>query len=71
MIDRAIDVSYETFMKHVSRDEVLALFPDYDWGKAPKDLTLKKDYAVSFHRSKWSGKRCYYIRHSAIEYIFM
>jgi hypothetical protein len=25
---------------------------------------------VGFHRSKFKGKRCYYIQHSAIEYIF-
>jgi len=33
-------------------------------------LRLGKDYAATFHRSTWKGETCYYVRWSAIEYIF-
>jgi len=70
MIEDATDITYKTLMQHVDRDEVASIFTFYDWGNG-RDLTLKRDWAVSYHRSKWRGKRCYYIRHSAIEYIFI
>ena len=33
-------------------------------------LRLSNDFAVSYYRSTYKGKRCYYIRHSAIEHIW-
>lgn len=68
MVDQSIDISYRTFMKHVKN--VAEIFPQYDWSQKPKNLTLKQDCYVSYHRSKYRGKRCYYICHSAIEYIW-
>jgi len=32
---------------------------------------IKDDWAVSFCKSKYKGKPCYYIVHSGIEYIFL
>jgi len=70
-IDNAIDITYRTFMEHVNQAQVRELFPFYEWkpGRQP-GLRLKDDFAVSYHRSKFMGKICYYMRHSAIEYIF-
>lgn len=76
MTEKAREISYETFMSHVDRDEVKNIFPNYDWSVGPKrkyglyPFRLKNDYAVSFHRSKYKGMPCVYIRHSSIEYIF-
>lgn len=75
MIDNEVDVSWETFKKHVDLDQVRDLFPNYYWRGYNKksdvgDLTLWNDWAVTFHRSKLYGETVYFIRHSAIEYIF-
>ncbi len=70
MVDNAIEISYRTFIKHVPIEEIKELFPYYDFhGKG--GLNLKHDWAVSFHRSKYRGRRCYYMRHSSIEYIWI
>jgi hypothetical protein len=72
MIERNIQVSYRTLMRRVGR-EVLAsvpMFRNYDWRLRPHDLTMSRDWMVSYHRSWWQGQRCYYVRWSAIEFIF-
>jgi hypothetical protein len=72
MIERETQVSYRTLMRRVGR-EVLASVPQfdgYDWRLRPRDLTMKRDFHVSYHRSVWQGRRCYYVRWSAIEFIF-
>jgi hypothetical protein len=73
MTERAREVSYRTFMRHVDRDELATVSPFdyYDWRRRPRDLTLKRDWHVSYHRSVYEGRPCYYARHSAIEYIFV
>lgn len=70
MTDQSTVVSYRTFMRHVPRDEVAQCFPDYDWSKRPHDLTLKRDWHVGYRRSSFKGARCYYLVHSAYEYIW-
>lgn len=79
MVDQAIEITWATFRKYVDWEEVREVFPDYSYRRekiSPIDdkptvpMHIKDDYAVSFHRSKYKGKRCYYIRHSGIEYIF-
>lgn len=32
---------------------------------------MPHDWHVSYHRSMFRGKPCIYVRHSAIEYIFV
>lgn len=70
MVDAAIDVTYRTMLKHCP-----GLI---DWAEgvgyardSRRGLTLKNEWAVDFHRSKYQGQRCYYVRWSAIEYIFI
>lgn len=74
MVDRAIDITWKTFCKHVGVDSVRDLFPDYSYTCGERKTTcgfhIKDDWAVSFHRSKYNGKKCYYLVHSGIEYIF-
>jgi hypothetical protein len=69
MVDVAIEVTAKTFKKNISTDA-------YKWlstklGYSGLHFTLEEDYTVSFHRSKYKGKRCYYCRWSAIEYVFV
>jgi len=72
MVDNARDVTYETVRKHC--DGLLAWAESLGYSTASNrgcGLTLKNDYAVSFHKSKYKGKPCYYVRWSAIEYIWV
>lgn len=72
MIDIATPITYTTFMKHVPVAVVAGIFSMYAWGRGRKrDLRMKKDWAIGFYRSTFAGRPCYYIRWSAIEYIFM
>lgn len=70
MVDNGRDVSYKTFFKHVSLDEVLGLLPWYA-KDSRRGLTIKNDWAVSYSRSRYRNRRCYFLTHSAIEYIFV
>jgi hypothetical protein len=71
MIDNAIDISRRTFLKHVDRGRLEALEMMLGYENHPRrGLTMAGDYHVSYHRSKLHGKRVYYFRHSAIEYVF-
>ena len=68
MVDRALEITYDTFIKHVNWKDASRLL---NYGTHYKSgLLLKNDYAVSFHRSLYKGVPCYYIRWSAIEWIF-
>ena len=70
MVDCSVDVSYSTIRKHCV--DLKEFEESLGYVRNPKKgLTIWDDYAVSFHRSKYKGKRCYYIVHSAIEYIWM
>lgn len=69
MIDNARQITYKTFMKHVDRNDIIKLFPQYDWTTG-RGLTLKRDYHVSYYKSKFKNQPCVFINHSSIEYIF-
>jgi len=71
IIDNAIDISRRTFLKHVDRDVLKSIETDLGYDSHYKQgLTMAADWAVSYHRSKFKDKFCYYFRYSAIEYIF-
>lgn len=69
MIDKAITITGQTFKKHVEPKDLEKLQLSLSYQPDDK-LNLFTDWAVSFHRSKLYGKRCYYVQHSRIEYIF-
>jgi hypothetical protein len=70
MVDAAIDVTYRTMLKHCPG--LLDWAESLGYVRYPSQgLTLKNDWHVSYHRSKYRGRRCYYVRHSSIEYIFV
>lgn len=69
MIRKSRKISYHTFLDKVPLKEIRDLFPQYKYNGG--GLHIKDDWSVSWHKSKWNGKTCYYIRHSAIEYVFI
>lgn len=36
-----------------------------------RDFPLAKDWHISYHKSTYGGKPCYFLRHSAIEYVWV
>jgi hypothetical protein len=72
MIDGARTISRATFCKHVDRNEREDLERSLGYainGRAG-ELTIARDYHVSYHRSTLHGKRVYFFKHSAIEFVF-
>lgn len=71
MVDAAIDITRRTFLRHVDRNDLERVEGGLGYEKDPrKGLTMAADYHVSYHRSKFQGRRCYYFQWSAIEHIF-
>jgi hypothetical protein len=79
MTEDPLQITWDTFRKHVPVDEVQRIFPSYSYqretynhvGELTIGFHIKDDWAVGFFRSRYRGKRCYYISHSGIEYIFI
>ena len=72
MIDSNIDITRKTFLQHVDRDSLVDVEMSLGYCQHPKQgMTMAGDWHISYHRSKYRGKPCYYFRHSAIEYIFV
>jgi len=69
LVSAEVGISYQTFRKYVSGEDLRELFPVYGWGMKG-ELHLVDDWHVSYHRSKYKGKYYYYIKHSGIEYIW-
>ena len=71
MIEKAVKISFDSFIKDIDADELQSLFPDYNWKKGESNgLKLMDDWAVSYWKSKFRKKPCVFINHSSIEYIF-
>jgi len=68
MVDAAVSIQWKTFAAYCEWKPV-AEFLGYEVGRKT-GLHLKDDYAVSFHKSNFRGRPCFYFRWSAIEYIF-
>ncbi len=67
----AHDVSYEQFVKQCHGLQAWAAQMGYSTNPGKSgDLTLRKDWHVSYHRSKYNGVKCLYLVHSGIEYIW-
>ncbi len=71
MVDAATTVTYRTFRQHCEGVDDWASGMGYDVGNEKGGLRLCNDWSVSFHRSKYNGRPCYYICHSCIEYIWV
>jgi hypothetical protein len=72
MVDNSIEITWETFIKHVMWTEIRDHFDYYSWKSGRGfGLHIKDDYAVSFKRGKLGDKKCYFIQHSGIEYMWL
>ncbi len=67
MTDNGRKITANTFFKHVSLQEVNEQF-GYTGTCIP---SIKKDWHVAYYKSTYDGQRCYYLVHSAIEYIYV
>jgi len=69
MVDQEKEISLRTMRKNCDISELEKL-----WGYAighEKGLHLKDDWAIRCFKSKYKGKPCYFICHSAIEYVYL
>lgn len=69
MIGRARQISFETFARHVDWKPI-AREMGYSTARGEKGIDLSKDRAVEFFSSRHQGERVYFMRQSAIEYVF-
>lgn len=72
MTEAALDVTRRTFLRHVDQSELadIAEGMGYCWHPS-QGLTMAADWTVSYHRSRYCGRRCYFLKWSAIEYVFV
>lgn len=70
MVDQEQQVTWDEFTRHVPLSDLEDMFPQYSW-HGERGLLLKDDWAVSFWKSKYQGRDCYFMNHSAIEYIWV
>lgn len=69
MTERAQEITYRTMRQHCDLAPWAASM-GYDPNTRLGGLSLANDWHVSYHKSTYNGAPCYYLRHSAIEYIF-
>ena len=67
MVEKARQITYKTLLRHIRKAEIDSAFPCYEGS----GLHIKNDWAVSFYSSIFQGKKCVYVEHSRIEYIFV
>ena len=70
MIEHARPVTLRTLRKHCVGLRDWERDMGYAVGAGKKGLRLKNDWAVSFHKSRYDGRPCYFIDHSRIERIW-
>ena len=74
IIDNSKKITYKTLRNNVNSESFKEVKEMLGYNRQlwhDCGITLKSDWAVSFYKSKTpKGKLVYYIRHSAIEYIF-
>lgn len=72
MVDAAKDITRRTFRKHVDTQELLGIELSLGYAHHPKrGLTMAGDWSVSYHKSTFKGRPCWFFRWSAIEYVFV
>ncbi len=73
MISIARDVTLATIRRNIDRDSLRDWESGmgYDVSGERGGLRLKDDWHVSYHKSRFEGRNCYYIVHSRVEHIFL
>lgn len=71
-IGRAKEITRKSFLRHVGAKQMDTI--EYNLGYAHRNsrtaLNMANDYHVSYYAGKMYGRRVYYFKWSAIEYIF-
>lgn len=70
MTDQAFDLTYDT-MRRLLGEQLITWAIEHGYDRRPPGLTLRQDWSVSYHRSKYRGRDCLYVKWSAIEFIFV
>lgn len=73
MVDQARDITYQTFVRNVDPESLQKVKNAIGYTRELQKncgITLENDYGVSFHKSKYRGRPCYYFCWSAIEHVF-
>ena len=64
MVDQAKEVPFTVLARHCEIEDF-----EREMGYGPW-LRMENDYAVSYYKSTYQGRPCYFVDHSAIEYVF-
>ena len=71
MIEQEQSITRRTFLAHVDPTERREIEAQLGYSLTRDGgLTMKRDYHVSYYRSRLHGKPVYFFKHSAIEYVF-
>ena len=69
MVCTSEEVAYSEVLRHC---DLVAFSKVFDYSRnSNQGLTLKDDWSVSFHKSTFRGKPCYYLDHSRIEWVWV
>lgn len=79
MVDMCETLSDHQFIFHTAKDlgideSILDMLGYTAWGNEinrSAHALFSKDYGISCHKSWYLGIPCYYVRHSAIEYVYI
>lgn len=68
----SLNIARSTFLRKIDRKEMkdIELSLGY-FSNHKKGLVMKNDWHVSYWKSNYNGKPCYYFQHSGIEYVFL
>ena len=70
LIESEVEISYKTFRKYAEGLDEWAKDMNYE-SRSDRGLTLKNDWCVGYFKGVFDGKPCVFLRHSAIEYIWI
>jgi hypothetical protein len=68
MNDNRVDITRKTFLQYVPH----SILKEYEKSLGyDNSLKMCNDWYISYHKSKYNGKKCVFFKHSAIEYVFL
>lgn len=79
MVEQGRLITWRTFSRHVSWEKVQEVIPSYSYrgelynpktGELTVGFHIKDDWSVGFWKSRYRGRRCYYITWSGYEWVF-
>jgi hypothetical protein len=72
MLEHEREVTYRTFVRNCRGPDFRRWLRQHGYvGHARRGMTLKRDRCVEYGKSIFKGRKCYFIRWSAIEFIWV